>query len=78
MARKNYFPLALGLTIIGSFIMASGINRVRVQNILEKQGISVQGELQAAEMSGGDNPPPGIKRFYKLHINYLGLQALYP
>ena len=70
MARKNYFPLALGLTIIGSFMMASGINQVRVQNILEKQGISVQGELQAAEMSGG--VPPGIKRFYKLHINYLG------
>lgn len=53
MARKNYFLLALGLTVIGSLMMASGINRVRVQNILEKQGISVQGELQAAEMSGG-------------------------
>ena len=71
MARKNYFPLALGLTIIGSFIMASGINRVRVQNILEKQGISVQGELQAAEMSGGDNPPPGIKRFYKIAHKFI-------
>ena len=73
MARKNYFPLALGLTIIGSFIMASGINRVRVQNILEKQGISVQGELQAAEMSGEDTLSP--RRFYKLHINYLGHQG---
>ena len=33
MARKNYFPLASGLTVIGSFMMASGINQVRVQNI---------------------------------------------
>ncbi len=45
MAIKDIL-LAFGLAAFGGWLMKAGIDDIRAQNTLEKQGITVQGELQ--------------------------------
>ena len=45
MAIKDIL-LAFGLAAFGGWLMKAGIDGIRAQNTLEKQGITVQGELQ--------------------------------
>ena len=59
MAIKDTL-LAFGLAAFGGWLMKAGIDDIRAQNTLEKQGITVQGELQKVEVRKGIFPAPAM------------------
>ena len=70
MAIKDTL-LAFGLAAFGGWLMKAGIDDIRAQNTLEKQGITVQGELQKVEVRKGIFS--GTR--YEFSIDYQGRQG---